>query len=177
MSLVMKPVSRPRHRRAPLLLVLVAAVALLAGACNQSNTPTAYNDVTQKNFLAGCTGNTSDNAEPGNTSNAGNQPPTTLASTGACQCAYNWIVLNIPYNDSNKSTPITVEGIGSQTFTSSYDGKTFESINNDLTDNPDDMPQTVKDGLADACRAEGWPQASTTTTEGSGGGPTTTAPK
>ena len=38
MSLVMKPVSRPR-RRAPLLLVLVAAVALLAGACNQSNTP------------------------------------------------------------------------------------------------------------------------------------------
>ena len=70
-----------------------------------------------------------------------------------------------------------MEGIGSQTFTSSYDGKTFESINNDLTDNPDDMPQNVQDGLADTCRAEGWPQASTTTTEGSGGGPTTTAPK
>ncbi|MGZ4728895.1 MAG: hypothetical protein ACXWB2_14335 [Acidimicrobiales bacterium] len=170
MSLVMKPVSRPNRRRAPLLLVLVAGIALLAGACKQDNTPSAYNSVTHQNFVAGCTGNTSDNGDPGNTSNAGNQPPTTLASTSACECAYNWIVLNIPYNDANKNTPITVEGVGSQTFDSSYGGKTFESINNDLANNPENMPQEVKDGLASSCSSQGWV---TTTTTAASGGPTT----
>jgi hypothetical protein len=167
----MKPVSRPTRRRSPLLLALVAVVALVASACNQANTPTAYDQVTHDNFVAGCTGNTSDNAQPGNTSNAGNGPPTTLASTDACECAYKWIVLNIPYNDANKDAPVTIDGIGSQTFNSDYAGKTFESINNDLAENPEDMPDEVKSGLATECASSGW--VTTTTTSASSGGPTT----
>jgi hypothetical protein len=167
---VNKPVSRSRRRRAPLLFVLVGAVALLAGACNQSNTPTAYDDTTQKQFLAGCTGNTSDDAETGNTQNASDDPPTTLASQDACQCAYDWLVINVPYNDANKDTPITIEGVGSQNFT--YTDKTFQGINDDLADNPDNMPDQIKSGLADACQDKGWAQPTTTTSTASGG-PTT----
>ena len=172
MSLVMKPVSRPR-RRAALLFALLAAVALLAGACSQKNTPTAYNDVTQTQFLAGCTGNTSDNAQPGNTANDGDGPATTLAPQSACQCAYNWLVLNVPYNDANKSNPVTIEGIGTQNFT--YTDKTFQGINDDLTSHPDNMPEPIQTGLAKECKDEGWAQPTTTTTEGSGG--PTTVPK
>ena len=174
MSLVMKPVSRPR-RRVALLFALLAAVALLAGACSQQNTPTAYDDVTQTQFMAGCTGNTSDNAQPGNTENDGNGPDTTLAPTDACQCAYNWIVLNVPYNDANKDNPATIDGIGTQNFT--YTDKTFQSINDDLADNPDDMPGPIKDGLASECKDEGWAQPSTTTTTAASTGGPTTVPK
>lgn len=166
---VNKPVSSSRRRRAPLLFALVGAVALLAGACNQSNTPTAYDETTQKQFIAGCTGNTSDDAETGNTQNAGDDPPTTLASQGACQCAYEWLVINVPYNDANKSTPVTIEGIGSQDFT--YTDQTFQGINDDLADDPNAVPPQIQDGLADACKDKGWAQPTTTTT--SGGGPTT----
>jgi|tagenome__1003787_1003787.scaffolds.fasta_scaffold20297218_2 hypothetical protein len=174
MSLVMKPVSRPRsRRRSALLFALVAAVALMAGACAQKNTPTAYNDVTQTQFLAGCTGNTSDDAQPGNTANDGDGPATTLAPQSACQCAYNWIVLNVPYNDANKSNPITIEGIGTQNFT--YTDKTFESINNDLADDPGSIPEPIQTGLANECKDEGWVQATTTTTAQQGG-PTTSTP-
>lgn len=172
MSLVTKPVSRPR-RRAALLFVLVAAVALMAGACSQENTPTAYDDVTQTQFMAGCTGNTSDNAQPGNTENDGNGPDTTLAPTDACQCAYNWIVLNVPYNDANKDNPVTIEGIGTQDFT--FTDETFQSINDDLANNPDQMPEPIQTGLATACKNDGWSQPTTTTTAGSGGPTTSTA--
>ncbi len=176
MSLVMKPVSRPRfRRRTALLFALVAAVALLAGACSQKNTPTAYDDVTQTQFLAGCTGNTSDDAQPGNTANDGDGPATTLAPQSACQCAYNWIVLNVPYNDANKSNPITIEGIGTQNFT--YTDKTFEAINNDVTDHPDNVPPEIQTALAKECKDEGWAQPSTTTTTATSGGGPTTVPK
>jgi hypothetical protein len=157
------------------LFALLAAVALLAGACSQKNTPTAYDDVTQTQFLAGCTGNTSDNAQPGNTANDGNGTPTTLASQSACQCAYNWLVLNVPYNDANKNNPTTIEGIGTQSFT--YTDKTFEGINDDMADHPDQLPDEIQTGLAKECKDEGWAQPSTTTTTAASTGGPTTVPK
>jgi hypothetical protein len=171
MSLVTKSALRPNRRRAPLLLALLAVVALMGSACKQDNTPSAYNSVTQQEFIAGCTGNTSDGAT-GNTANASNGPTTTLASSDACQCAYNWIVLNVPYNDANKATPLTIEGVGSQTFNSDYPGKTFEGINNDVANNPNNMPEDVSSGIAGACASKGW-ATTTTTTSAASGGPTT----
>jgi hypothetical protein len=153
---------RPRR-----LLVLVGALVLLAGACNRSNTPSSYDETTQKQFMAGCTGNTSDDAESGDTSNAGDGTPTTLASQDACACAYEWLVINVPYNDANKDAPITIEGIGSQNFT--FTDGTFQGINDDLADNPEGIPQPIQDGLAEACADHGWHQPPST----SGGGPTT----
>ena len=163
---------RPNRRRAPLLLVLLSVVALLGTACNQNNTPSSYDSVTQQNFIAGCTGNTSDGAT-GNTGNAGNGPSTTLAPQSACECAYNWIVLNVPYNDTNKKTPTTIEGIGSQTFTPDYSGDTFQKINDNLADNPDQLPPEIQQGLADNCKSAGWKPATTSTSATEGGGPTT----
>jgi len=166
---------RPNRRRAPLLVVLLAVVALLGTSCKQDNTPSEYNSVTQQNFIDGCTGNTSDDGATGNTANAGNGPATTLAPQSACECAYNWIVVNVPYNDANKDNPVTVDGIGEQNFT--YTDKTFKAINDDLTNNPGNMPDEIQQGLAKACTDKGWKVASTTTTAPEGGGGPTTVPQ
>jgi hypothetical protein len=163
---------RSNRRRTPLLISLLAVVALLSVACKQDNTPSSYNDVTQQNFIDGCTGNTSDNGATGNTENAGNGPATTLAPTSACECAYKWIVLNVPYNDANKKAPTTIDGVGSQVFTPDYGGKTFQQINDDLQDNPGNVPGDIQTALAKECKSAGW-NATTTTTASQGGGPTT----
>ncbi len=155
----------PRSR-SPFLVALVVVLALVGAGCKQpSNTPSAYDSTTQSNFLHGCTGEGSG---------------TSLASQDACQCAYDWLVQNVPYNATNASTPTTIStntGDVSQNFlTDLPDGTTFSSINSAVTGNPSGaVPPQVSDGLAKACASKGW--TTTTTTAGpSNGGPTTSTP-
>ena len=122
--------------RTPLLLVLVAALALLAGACKQpDNTPQEYNDTTATNFVHGCTGEGSG---------------TNLASQDACECAYTWITENIPESKADlEANPDKYPGYPT-------DGPTFISINNALKSDPNSMPDDVKKGIAQACASRGW---------------------
>jgi len=146
--------------RTPFLVALVASLALLGAGCKQpSNTPSAYDSTTETNFVHGCTGQGSG---------------TTLASQDACQCAYDWLVQNVPYNSTNQQTPTTIataNGEISQNFIN-LDDATFSSINSAIASNPDSVPQAVQNGMAKACAPRGWkqPQGS------SSGGPTTSAP-
>ncbi|HEY5153790.1 MAG TPA: hypothetical protein VIJ47_03580 [Acidimicrobiales bacterium] len=149
--------------RTPFVVAMVTVLALLGAACKQpSNTPSAYDSTTESNFVHGCTG-----------SGEG----TTLAPTDACQCAYNWLVENVPYNATNASTPTTITATQpgssdtveiSQSFID-VGGATFSSINKDVASNPDSVPQSVQDGMAKACGSKGWKVHPT-------GGPTTSAP-
>ncbi len=135
-------------------------LALLAAGCKQpSNTPSEYDSTTQTNFLHGCTGQ---------------GQGTTLASQDACQCAYDWLVENVPYNSANAAAPTTIStnsGDISQNFLDTLDGATFSSINSATASNPDAVPDVVQQGLAKACATSGWKVQSS-----SSGGPTTVAP-
>jgi hypothetical protein len=151
----------PRSRT-PFLVALVAAIALLGAGCKQpSNTPSAYDSTTESNFVHGCTGQGSG---------------TTLASQEACQCAYDWLVQNVPYNSANEQAPTTIATTNGGDISQSFinlDGATFSSINNGISANPDSVPPAVQDGLAKACSSRGWKVQSSS----SSGGPTTSAPK
>ena len=157
---------RPPRRRTARVLLVVGVLALVGAACHPDNTPNSYNaqnNLVQDNFVQGC---------------QGTGTGTTLAPSSACTCAINWIVANIPYDDTNKKAPTTVTGLDgqdiSQTFSSDYSDKTFKAIDSDLANHPENLPQNIKDGLDKACGSQGWSPATTTTTgAGSGGGPTT----
>jgi len=158
----MSQVHRPTRRRTPKVLLVVGLLAVLGAACHPDNTPSTYNaqnNLVQDNFVQGCTGQGTS---------------TTLAPTGACQCAINWIMANVPYDDANKKAPTTVAGQNdqqiSQTFDSNYDGKTFKAIESDLANHPENLPQSIQDGLAGACSSQGWKGTSSSS---GGGGPTT----
>src|SRR3954453_17247378 len=135
----MSQVSRPPRRRSLRVLLVVGLIATLGAACKQDNTPTSYSaqdNLVQTNFVQGCTGQGTS---------------TTLAPTGACDCALAWIIANVPYDDANKKAPTTVptaNGDVSQTFATNYDGPTFKKIDSDLANNPDNLPQNIQDGLS-----------------------------
>jgi hypothetical protein len=127
--------SRPRSRRIRLALV-VAGTALLAACSPPSNAPQEYNDVTRTNFVQGCTGivtiGTEQDAE---TSIVGEG-----ADTGVCECQYDWFVENVPFD----SEAAEAQGQGG-------DAVTFTELNQQLQDDPQSMPDFVKEGLASAC--------------------------
>lgn len=123
-----------RSSRTALAAAAVALVGLaVAGCTTPSNTPVAYDDQVQDNFVAGCTGNytTSDGAT------------TTLASNPICQCSYAVYVNNVPYDD-NAKTLSTYAG---------YSGETFQAINDDLKKDANKfndntvVPQAIRDKL------------------------------
>ncbi len=145
--------SRSR-RRAPLLVVMIAALALVATACHEDNTPQHYNSVTKDNFVQGCTG--------GGTG-------TTLASTDLCDCLYNVTTASIPASAADKKA----RGDG-QTF-KDYTGKTFIQINDALKNDPNSLPSSLTDAFQEKCGSEGYRGAPTTTAKSSGG-PTTVKP-
>ncbi|MCX7620455.1 MAG: hypothetical protein N2037_06375 [Acidimicrobiales bacterium] len=76
----------PRRRR--VLSLAVVASGFLAGCTHPVNDPTAYDDQTRANFVAGCTGNFTGSG-------------TTLAAQSTCECAYNWFVDNVSISDFN----------------------------------------------------------------------------
>ena len=162
----MSQVSRPSRRRSIRLFAVAGLLVLVGAACNHDNTPSSYsaqNYLVQDNFVQGCTGQSGTS--------------TTLSPPEACQCAINWIIANVPYDDANKNAPTTVGGQNdqqiSQTFDKNYDGKTFKAIDKDLASHPENLPQSIQDGLAGACASKGWKGAASSNGNSGGGGPTT----
>ena len=70
----------------------MAALAVLASACHQDNTPQFYNSVTKDNFTQGCIG-----ASTGS-------PGTTLASPSLCDCMYTVTTGSIPASSADEKT-------------------------------------------------------------------------
>jgi hypothetical protein len=132
-------------------LVGLAVLSLVAlSACSRpSNTPDAYNDVTEANFVEGCTGIvTTGTAEDASTSSVA-----AGASEDVCRCQYNWFVQNLPFDqqaadDANQGP----------------DRLDFKELNQQLQDDPTSMPEYIQQDLRDACL------------DGGGGGATTSTP-
>jgi len=125
----------------------------LAG-CQADNTPTSYNDLVKASFMAACTGDLP--AIEGVT--------TTLAAKGYCGCAYDVFVNNVPYNKEDKDNRD-----GGKKF-SSYPGEArfFVDLERELTDDPAKindpqvLPQIVRDELAKCPRSDEQVGAGTT---------------
>lgn len=97
---------------------------LSVAGCSQDNTPTAYGEVTETNFLQGCTGE--------GTGERG-------ASGDYCRCAYQWFVDNVPVNaEAAKEQGLPEE-------------PNFVQLNDELSKDPNALPAGIRDGLAEAC--------------------------
>jgi hypothetical protein len=122
----------PRPRPRTLLAALAVAVLALT-ACNPpSNEPDAYDDVTQSNFLQGCTGIvTEGTALDASTSSIGSG-----ASRAVCECQYEYFVTNVPFD----SAAAEEAGAGP-------DAPNFVELNQQVEDDPESLPQDIKDGL------------------------------
>ena len=150
--------SRTTRRRRPVIVAAVAALALLGAGCAHDNTPQSYETTTpgnpvpvdEYNFIQGCTG--------GSTG-------TTIAPQNLCQCMIDWIMVNVPASDSDKADRTNPDG--TKTF-ADYTGPTFIAINKDLANHPENLPDFVKSGLAQACASQGF--------KASSGGSSGTAP-
>jgi hypothetical protein len=101
-------------------------VVALAACSTPSNTPSAYDDATQANFVEGCTATDATGGSVGQ----GQSPET-------CQCKYEWFVGNVPYSPDTAG-----EG---------YSGDTFTGLQSQMHSNPDSMPTQIADDLAQAC--------------------------
>ena len=135
-------------------MVAVAALAVLASACHQDNTPQFYNSVTKDNFTQGCIG--------GSTG-------TTLASPQLCGCMYTVTTGMIPASGADEKARDH-----GKTF-ATYTGQTFIQINNELKTNPNKVPSNLQEAWAKTCNDQGYKGTTTTTAKpSSGGGPTTT---
>lgn len=146
---------------------LAAVLGLALGGCSQTNTPDAYNTLTQQNFLESCTNyyfnNTDDTlAITGNTVKA----DVTAPNQGQCQCAYDVFVQNMPINKTAAAEPQYAN----------YTGPNFTDLNAELKTDPqkawDSVPQDIKD-KANAC-VSGSGSGDTTTTTAAGGDASTT---
>jgi hypothetical protein len=126
----------PRRRLA--LVALLGGLALTA--CSPpSNEPDAYDDTTRTNFIQGCTGIvTEGTAIDASTSSVG-----AGADADTCECQYNWFVDNVPF-DADAATAA---------------GKpwNFVDLNQQLEDDPNSMPDEIKQGLQAACGGDGAP--------------------
>jgi len=149
----LRPTRRSR-RRTPVVVAAVAALAVLASACHQDNTPQFYNSVTKDNFTQGCIG--------GSTG-------TTLVSQDLCECMYTVTTGMIPASGADEKA----RG-GGKTF-ATYTGQTFIQINNELKTNPNKVPSNLQEAWSKQCNDQGYKGATTTTAKpSSSGGPTTT---
>jgi hypothetical protein len=97
----------------PLRSLLVAAAALLLlGACTgRPPTPTGYGETTEKNFMEGCLESARDEG--------------VTDAQGYCQCSYEAIVDDIPFDQ-------------------------FKEINSDLSETPDSLPDEMQ-AIAERC--------------------------
>jgi hypothetical protein len=145
---------RRSRRRAPLLVAALGALALLASACHQDNTPQFYNSVTRDNFTQGCIG--------GSTG-------TTLATSDLCTCMYTVTTGMIPASGADEKARDH-----GKTF-ATYTGQTFIQINNELKTNPNKVPTNLQEAWSKTCNSDGYKGSTTTTAKpSSSGGPTTT---
>jgi len=137
--------------------VLVATVAVLGLAgCAQDNTPTAYDTLTQQNFLELCT-----NTYFENTDDTLSQTSNTIANgvqaldRTQCQCQYDVFVQQMPINKS--AAP------------AGYTGPNFTDLNAKLKSDPTEAWATVPESITTALKTCVSGATSTTTTA-----PTTT---
>ena len=78
---------------APLSVVMVSALILLAG-CSQQTQPREYGEQYEKNLMIGCTG-----VEP---NDQGKYRDPTLGSVAYCQCVYEGLKEKVPFDDAKK---------------------------------------------------------------------------
>lgn len=124
------------------------------------NSPDGYSDELVDSYLEGCTGDIP--ATEGTT--------TSLASSGYCECTYEVLRANVPFDDADREERTDADG---QAVFADYpeDAPTFRELNSELSDEPGvaplgDLPDDVNEQLEE-CAEEEAPR---------GGGPTTTAP-
>jgi hypothetical protein len=128
-----------RRRRAG-MTGLVLALGLLLAACGESNTPSSYDTIVEKNFLEGCTNqayNMTDDTLDATDNTL--SPDVTGGSDEQCRCQYQVFVDQVPYNSEDTSKP-------------GYEGPTFTELNDALGgDNPGEelnqLPADVREAL------------------------------
>jgi hypothetical protein len=135
----------PRRRLA--LVALLGGLAALTACGPPSNEPDAYDDTTRANFIEGCTGIVTE----GTALDASTSSVAAGADAATCECQYNWFVDNVPFDSDAQ------EAAGAAT--------NFVELNQQLEDDPNSMPDDIKQGLQAACGGDGAP----TTTESQAG--------
>lgn len=125
--------------------VVAFAFGLLAlTACKPpSNEPKGYDDVTETNFIEGCTGIVTTGTT--GTDGGAEGPSTSIvttdgASSSVCKCEYDWFVANVPFDQK------TADSAGQ-----GPDKVDFQELNQQLQDDPTSMPQDIQDSLNSAC--------------------------
>lgn len=149
--------SRLRSRTA--VAVLCAAFLALTACSVPSNEPDAYDDTTRANFIQGCTGIvTEGTALDASTSSIGPGAPLAV-----CECQYEYFVENVPFD----SAAAEDAGLGP-------DAVNFVELNQQVENDPNSLPQDIKDGLQQACGDTGDAVSTPGTSESQAG--TTVAP-
>lgn len=141
--------------------VLAALVAISLTGCNEGNTPTDYNALTNQNFLELCTNHLYDLTDDTTLTQTGNTIAKVDAPSAAiCQCQYDVFVNQVPINKNDTSKP-------------NYSGPNFTDLNASLKTDPEgawnSVPASVKEAVA-TCNTTGGSSSTATTTAA----PTTT---
>ena len=175
MSAVSTPTSITRRRAGAASVVLVLALVLGLSACNQDNTPSSYNTLTEQNFLELCTNSywsldgditandTATTLDPvlSQTSSTIKADVTTPTSS-QCVCQYNVFVNQVSYNKTN-----VVNG---------YSGPYFVDLNVNLKTDPEKAWATVPEGVRNALQGcMGGASTPTSSTTSTSAAPTTVA--
>lgn len=151
----------------------MAGVALVLGltlaACGESNTPSSYEAIVEKNFLEACTNRSytlTDDTLAGTDDTL--SPDVTGGSDEQCRCQYQVFVDMVPYNSDDDSQP-------------GYDGPTFTELDDALrnADDPaaefDRLPADVRDALSSCPLPDGPTAGGATDDDADADSPTTTA--
>lgn len=125
--------------------------ALVLGGCSvPSNAPDAYNEQTKSNFVLGCSKSAPE------ASDFSDDSDTTTVPQDNCECRYEWITENIPYDSEQRDNDPAF---------ADYDGPTFESLDDDAGSG-EALPKNILDALEEECPLGSAPASTTTTTEG-----------
>jgi hypothetical protein len=151
---------------------LALALGFGLGACGESNTPEAYDTLTEQNFLETCTNFYFDNTDDTLTittatvSDEAVEPP----DEATCKCMYTVFTGPTGEGDGTDGGMPINETVAKA---ANWTGPNFTDLNADLKSNPEDawdnLPQDpFKDGI-DACQASGGASSGSTTTTAAGG--------
>lgn len=133
-------------------------LGLTLGACSQSNTPDAYDTLTEQNFLETCTNFYFDNTDDSLSITDNTVTDDTVVepwSQESCECQYRVFAGPTGKGDgTDGGMPINA----SVAKSAGWNGPNFTDLNADLKNDPqkawDELPQEFKDGIA-ACQRDG----------------------
>lgn len=124
--------------------------ALVLGGCSvPSNAPDAYNEQTRSNFVLGCSKSAPEADDYDDESDA------TTVPQDNCECRYEWITENIPYDSEQRDNDEAFAG---------YDGPTFESLD-EKAGSGEALPKNILDQLQEECPLGSAPASTTTTAD------------